>query len=144
MSQIEIAILTAGVTLLGGSILYIIQHWLEDFFWIPIMRQKETIEGIATALINYANIYSYPEIAKSNYINGGPLKEKVNETTNQLLSWHLYCAFAQIILSGIHSLQKYVSFQLLKKILIKRFIFSLPYLMQLWILLLIETLQSPI
>ncbi len=84
MSQAEIIIFTASITLLGGSILYIIQRWLENFFWNPIVKQKETIEDIATALMNYANIYGNPSVALPNYAAGGPLKEKVEETINRL------------------------------------------------------------
>ncbi len=55
------AIITAGITLLGGITLFIIQRIIDRVFMSPIQKQKEAVEEIAIYLIHYSKLYSNPE-----------------------------------------------------------------------------------
>ena len=59
MNYLEIAII-AGVTLLGGMILFIINKLIEKVILEPIQKQKEVIKNIAVALIQHAHLYANP------------------------------------------------------------------------------------
>ena len=43
--------ITAGITLLGGMVLFIINKLIEKVILEPIQKQKEVIKNIAVALI---------------------------------------------------------------------------------------------
>ena len=58
--NINAALNTAAITLLGGISLFVLERVLERVFINPIQKQKEIIEEIAVSLIRYATFYNQP------------------------------------------------------------------------------------
>ena len=72
----------AGITLLGGIFLFILQQIIEKSFFKPLQKQKDTIEDIATLLIQYSSLYTNP----TNY--GGEhfdnlIRKKYSDASNK-------------------------------------------------------------
>lgn len=71
-------LLTASITILGGTFVFVLGNIIVKFFIDPIQKQKETIGEIFDALTYYANIYTSP---KSHFIGmNAPQKESYIKT----------------------------------------------------------------
>lgn len=73
----ETEFLTAGLTIIGGIIIFVIGQLINQFFIKPIISLKEEIGRIAYALIYYSNIYTSP--TKNPYD-----RDKYMETAKEL------------------------------------------------------------
>ena len=58
--SIATAFITAGITLIGGVILFAIQQVLDKSIFVPLQKQKDTIEDLAIMFIHYASLYANP------------------------------------------------------------------------------------
>ncbi len=77
------SILTATLTLIGGILLFVIQHLIIEVSVKPIQKQKMIIEDIAVSLISFDNLYSNP----TNYGNlpsDSPVREKYMNASHKI------------------------------------------------------------
>lgn len=63
MTEIFKIILTSGLTIIGGVIIYVFGQIADKFFIKSIFEQKQVIGEVLDALIFYANVYGNPNIA---------------------------------------------------------------------------------
>ncbi len=69
MSEIFKIVLTSGLTIFGGVIIYAFSQVTLKFFIGPIHEQWKTIGQVSDALIFYANIYSNPGIGSDEMMS---------------------------------------------------------------------------
>jgi len=60
MSELWRIVLTASITIVGGTVVYVLGHFLVTLFVEPIHRLRSLIGEIADSLVFYANVYSNP------------------------------------------------------------------------------------
>lgn len=61
MSELLKVVMTAAVTLLGGVILFIVNQWVQKFFFEPIHEQARVVGEIDFALTYWAWTYANPD-----------------------------------------------------------------------------------
>ena len=101
MSELWRIVLTAALTVVGGTIVYAGGHFLVVLFVEPIHRLRSLIGEIADSLIFYADVYSNP---------GSSSKARVDDTSEvlrrqasqlmakvHLISWYSFWAFTRLV-----------------------------------------------
>ena len=64
----ETEFLTAGLTIIGGIIIFIIGESINQFMIKPVVSLKEEIGRVAYCLVYYADIYANPNIKNDTLI----------------------------------------------------------------------------
>ena len=91
----ETEFLTAGLTIIGGVIVYVIGELINQFIIKPVVELKEEIGRVASSLTYYAYIYSNPKTANRETeleashelrLRASELRAKMNNVSKMMLS----------------------------------------------------------
>lgn len=101
MSEVWKIVLTAALTVVGGTIVYTVGHFLVALFVEPIHRLRSLIGEIADSLIFYADVYSNPGSASIARMDDTSkvLRRRASQLMARvhLISWYSFWAFTRLV-----------------------------------------------
>lgn len=89
--------LTAGLTIIGGVIVYVTGELLNQFKIKPLVELKEEIGRVASSLVYYAYIYTNPNVVGKERqleashelrLRASELSAKANNISERVLKWN--------------------------------------------------------